>query len=100
MTTTLVSGRRVRKGGSDVYADLLPEGVRLIGFPPDGLLFDGVLSDEQASAIRDRMESTDDADQARRAELRTLRDAVVAAPTLENVAALQVANTNYALGDE
>lgn len=74
MTETLVTGRRIRKGGSDVYADLLPDGVRLVGFPAEGLLFSGELTAEQVTAIRDRMESVDDVDLAERAKIRAAVD--------------------------
>lgn len=63
------------------------------------LTFDGELSAEVKVAIRDRVESKNDVDQARRADLRAKRDAVVGGATLENVAALAVAEANYMLGD-
>lgn len=63
------------------------------------LTFDADLDEQTTAAIRDRMTSKDDDDQAARANLRVLRDAVEADPTLANVAALVVANTNYGLGE-
>lgn len=63
------------------------------------LTFESDLSDEVAHAIWLRMESKSDADQTKRADLRAARDAVIADPTPENMAALAVLNANYTLGD-
>ena len=63
------------------------------------LTFDGDLAPEVEHAIWARMESKNDVDQAKRADLRAKRGAVIADPSLENVAALVVAEANYQLGD-
>jgi hypothetical protein len=82
--------------GGDSFADITD--AEVVSFT-GGVTFDGELTPEQGAAIYDRMTSRDDADQAARADLRAKRDAVVAAPTLENVAALAVAHANYRLGE-
>lgn len=97
---TSIQGRVKRSIRPDSFVDItsaplvVPEGI-----DSNGLLFDGDLGVGQVSAVWARMESADDADQTKRADLRAKRDAVVADPTPENVAALAVANANYVLGD-
>ncbi len=89
--STSVEGRVVRTVGEDTFADLtdaplvIPEGVTR-----NGLLFDGDLTDEQVFAVWERMTSTDDVDQARRAALRDLT------PCCHMAASLAA----YVLGDE
>lgn len=98
--STTVTGVMVRDRTPDMFADLTPAPfayARAGGTTT--LTFDGELDSATVTAIYDRMTSRDDADQAARADLRAKRDAVVAEPTLENVAALAVAHANYRLGE-
>lgn len=100
---TLVEGSVVRSISEGMYADITGPDVRMVGFGPTYLEFDGDLTPEQVSAIRDRMGSKDDADQAARAGLRALVDAAEDAEFdtegFEAVRALAVAAMRYWLGD-
>lgn len=99
MTTIAAVMRRSYTAG--MFDDLdVPPHTREYVKPVTTLTFTPDLTPTQAAQVWTRMESTDDVDQAKRANLRALRDAVVAAPTLENVAALATANANYLLGDQ
>jgi hypothetical protein len=61
----------------DMFDDLnVPPHVRTYVKPVTTLTFDEDLTDEQRAAVWARMESADDGDQARRAELRADRDAL------------------------
>lgn len=81
----------------DSFVDLTD--VPCTGITKTAVTFAGELDEDETEAVWLRIESTDDIDQAKRAELRAKRDAVSAGPSLENVAALVVANANYGLGD-
>lgn len=78
---TEVTARRRRPVSPAMFADLLP-GVT-VTFPPAAkgwltVAFDRVLTAEEATAVTERIESTDDADMATRAALRELAVAVAA----------------------
>lgn len=91
--TTTVAAVMARSFRPDMFDDLAP----LVDPRPkrvDGttvLVFDGALDDETVTAIRDRMTSRDDEDQADRTKLRQ-----AAAAGALNLAAMHLA---YTLGD-
>lgn len=97
---TTIAARMARSYAANMFADLtdVPHARSLVAGVTT-LTFDGDLDAETERAVRDRMTSRDDDDQAARADLRAKRDAAIAAPTLPNVAALAVANANYQLGE-
>lgn len=101
---TTVTARAGRSVGYSTFDDLTPgAGVSDI-LTKDGLTtvtFDGTLAPAQVDAVRARMESRDDADQTRRANLAALR-AAAAAPTAttDDVKALALAVAAYLLGIE
>lgn len=98
--TTFVAGPLVREQINDeTVASLVGDGVRIVSFV-GGLTFDVDLTPETQAAVFEWMTSRNDGEQARRAELRALRDAVSTDPTVANVAALAVASARYVLGDE
>ncbi len=73
--TTRVEGQVARSLTVDMYADITGPGVAVRrGRDFQGLEFDADLDPWQVAAIKDRMESKDDVDQARRAALRADRD--------------------------
>lgn len=88
----IVWGEVRRKGLTlDAFADIT--GAPII--PPirtDRIEFDGDLTAEQVTAIRDRMCSRNDTDQAARTQLRADRDALAADDPLRRV-------YDYLLGD-
>lgn len=107
---TTVSAVMRRSYTADMFADLgLPPHARTYDKPVTTLTFDGVLTAAEQEAVWARMESADDADQGRRANLRADRDAVLTAadPTtldeaLAMIALLRTAvvdGLNYVLGD-
>lgn len=81
--TSLVTARHRRPKSFAMFADLLP-GVTVAFLPAaKGWLtvsFDRDLTAEEAAAVTERIESTDDADMASRAALRELAEAVEAMP--------------------
>lgn len=95
---TTVHGRIIRQRTLDMFADLTDAQI-VLPFTDDSVTFDAELDAATVVAVHDRMTSRDDADQAARADLRAKRDAVIAGPTLANVAALAVAEANYQLGE-
>lgn len=96
---TRVVGQVVRSLTVDLYEDITgPDVAVRRGRDFEGLEFDADLTDEQVDAIRDRMSSRDDVDQARRSELRALVDAAETGD-LEDIRALSVAAMRYWLGE-
>lgn len=97
---TSISAVMARSYSPDMFADLglwpVREWDKASGVTT--LVFDGDLDAPIVAAIRARMTSRDDADQAARANLAALRDSVTADPSLENVAALATAVAAYVLG--
>lgn len=92
---TVVEGRRRRSQiGVDSFSDITDSPVLDIAPCAAGtaVTFDGDLDANQIAAIRARMESTDDADQAERASLRADRDALPAGDPLRRL-------YDYVLGD-
>lgn len=94
--STVVAGVMVRDRTPDMFDDLLTAypGTSYTAQRANGitaLTFNVDLDDETAAAIRDRMTSRDDADMAKRANIRALLAAVDLDPSLENVTALAVA---------
>lgn len=87
---TTVIGKRRRSVGPDTFADITTAAVTRID--SEGVTFDATLTAAQVDAVWSRMESTDDIDQAKRAQLRTDRDALAAADPLRRL-------YNYMLGD-
>lgn len=87
-----VTGRMARPRSYSMFADITDATVAGFSADPSGMVvvtFDADLDAETATAIRDRMTSRDDADQAARATLR-------AADGATNLAEMVRA---YALGD-
>jgi hypothetical protein len=99
---TTVTASAMRPISSDMFLDITGPDCAVTSIRADGsdltVTFDGDLTDAQVQAIRDRMTSRDDTDQAARANLATLGAAVKAGATLENVAALLLAQNDYLLG--
>lgn len=102
---TVVVAPMRRSYTSAMFDDLLPEGAfvasRVVGKPAWTVTFIGTepgpaLDAETVAAVVARMESTDDADQAKRADLRAKRDAVIGDEP-EKVAVR--AAIDYMLGD-
>lgn len=98
---TVVVAPMRRSYTSAMFDDLLPVGVvvvsRAVGKPAWTLTFCGTapgpaLDEATVAAVVARMESTDDADQSRRATLRADRDALVADDPLRRL-------YDYVLGD-
>lgn len=90
---------------STMFDDLLPVGVRLASYvmrkPCWTLTFEGTapgpaLDEATTEAVRERMESSDDVDQAARADLRLKRDAVLGD---DPIAQAVRAAINYLLGE-
>lgn len=92
---TVVSANAARPIGADSFRDLagLEDVAATVAVSAGKVVvtFDAELTDAQTAAVRDRMESRDDADQDRRATLRA-----AAAGHAINLAEL---NTAYLLGD-
>lgn len=96
--STVIGAPLVRSVGPDSFADLTGPDVP-VTFLPNGLSFDADLDEPTVAAIRARMTSRDDADEAQRRNLAALRDAVASDPSLENVATLATATAAYVLGE-
>ena len=94
--STTVTAAAARSIGYDTFTDLLPEGCRVEAVRKEGALlavtFSGELDAATVTAIRDRMTSRDDTDQARRAQLRADRDALADDDPLRRL-------YDYVLGD-
>ena len=111
MTTTTITATMRRSYTADMFDDLnvgphVRAWDKATGVTT--LTFDAALDNPTAEAIRCRMTSRDDTDQAARATLKGQRDAVVSLANAEQVdtaalvaavADLAVMATNYALGD-
>lgn len=95
--TTLVPGPLVRPVGGESFTHLT--GAAVLRISGEGVEFDADLPAEKVAEIRAWLTSRDDADQAARANLATLR-ATAAAPTAtaDDVKALAVALADYLLG--
>lgn len=91
---TTVYGTVRRRGLTlDAFTDVTgPEVLIVAPIKADRIVFNAEITAEQVHAIWLRMESTDDADQARRAQLRTDRDALAADDPLRRL-------YDYMLGD-
>lgn len=113
MTDTVTAVARRPQIGYDTFTDLpVPAVVEIArcGGGQLAVVFDGDLDDTQVAAVKARMESVDDADQAARAALAGDRDALASTPlpeTLEDVIALVdqlrtavVDGLSYLLGDQ
>jgi len=103
VTTVVGQRNRERAFGLDTFADITGPDVAFT-LRPDGIDFDADLTAAQVSAIRARMTSRDDVDQATRANLADLRTAASAADLttsggLEALRALLLAEADYLLGD-
>jgi len=101
--STFVEGLLIRAVGPDSFLDITGPDVAVTSFD-GGVTFDADLSAEQITAVRARMASRDDADQAARANLADLRTAATSADlaTPAGLAALRAATTaaiDYLLGD-
>lgn len=76
--STTVLAVAARSIGYDTFADLLPDGCRVESVRKEGALlavtFDADLEPAVVQAIRDRMTSRDDADQAERARIAAALD--------------------------
>ncbi|MGZ4518944.1 MAG: hypothetical protein ACXVXP_00055 [Mycobacteriaceae bacterium] len=95
--TTLVTGSLRRSVSDDTFADLPGmAGVEVTAITAAGVEFSSNLTPAQIAAVRDRMASTCDADQAARAHLATLRAAVTGT---DSTSLLLVALADYVLGD-
>jgi len=70
----VVNGKVVRPTTLTGYVDITGPEVELVRWSRDFLEFDGDLTAEQVEAIRLRMESRDDVDQAERAKIRAALD--------------------------
>lgn len=71
--STSIQGPVMRSIGLDTFVDITAVSLVLPGgITPDGLLFDGDLSDDEVFEVWARMTSRDDLDQARRATVRAL----------------------------
>lgn len=77
---------------SDTFDDLLPQGVSVSAVLPDRVEFTADLDEATARAVRDRLMSCNDTDQADRATLRADRDALAADDPLRRL-------YNYVLGE-
>jgi len=101
--STFVEGLLIRAVGPDSFLDITGPDVAVTSFD-GGVTFDADLNAEQIAAVRARMASRDDADQAARAHLSDLRTAASAADLttpdgLEALRALLTAEADYLLGD-
>jgi hypothetical protein len=94
--TTVVGVVRRPKLGYSSFADITAVPVAQGGIAKDGITFAGDLTAEEYAAVWARLDSTDDADLVRRADLRAKRDAVVGDEP-EKVALR--ASIDYMLGD-
>jgi hypothetical protein len=104
-TTTVIAPMR-RSFQADMFVDLTGPDVavvKTVGKPCWTFVFDAVLSEETVAAIRGRVTSTDDVDEAARAGMRGLRGQLLALVDLDPVTQLlvdaTVAGLNYQLGE-
>lgn len=89
----IVSGPVARSVGLDSFADLTP--VPVAAITRNGIEFDGDLTTQQQADVWARMTSRDDTDQAARANLACLRDAIAGT---DPASLALVAAINYVLG--
>ena len=93
---TVVEATLRRSLNYSSFVDITGPDIELLRWTKTRAEFDGDLTPEQVQAVWARMESTDDVDQAARADLRASRDAA----TGDDPLAVAVrASINYQLGE-
>ena len=96
--STFVEGLLIRAVGPDSFLDITGPEVAVTSFD-GGVTFGADLSLEQIAAVRARMASRDDADQAARANLADLRTIAAAADLTTPAGLVALRDYSVALGD-